>query len=193
MDRLYLLTFTVPANTPLATPVSKNWPLEDAHLKDVTILVPAGPSGLAGFRVLWANQQVIPWANNSYLISDEEVISVNCDFEMTATGLVVQGYNTDIFDHTFYFRGAIIDTPSPLTTVVTETSNALTVPADILAADFSGIDNLTSVPIDLTSTPPGVKHVPPIFIPKRIKRLHPRYVPPSKPVEKAPHEIRIKK
>ena len=142
MDRLYYESVTIPAGTPLATPVSVPWPLEDNYLKYVDIVVPSGPSGLMGFRILWASQQIIPWGNNSYLVTDNEKIHVDVDSYITVTGLVIEGYNTDIFPHTIYLRG-LIQTLSPQQILAAEeVTGSIALPASLDTGDTSGINSL---------------------------------------------------
>lgn len=112
MDRFYEQSILVPANTPIAAPVTQAWPLEETTLRKITITIPDGHNGLTGVRVLWAGQQIIPWANNSYIIANNRVIDVAFDDYITATGLVIGGFNTDVFPHTFYLEATVTDKPA---------------------------------------------------------------------------------
>jgi len=145
MDRLYYQSITVPANTPIAVPLSVPWVMEEAHLEYIDITIPDGPSGLSGFRVLWAQQQIIPWGNHSYLTPNDEKIRVNMNVDITISGLVLQAYNLTIWDHTFYFRGTITDLKLPSQPALTATSGSVSIPG-MQAGDFagSGIDTLTA-------------------------------------------------
>lgn len=171
MDRLYYETVLTPANTPLATPQNTPFPLEDAQLVRVDILVPRGPSGNLGFRFLWAQQQVIPWGNNSFLVTDNEKVPVECNFAMTATGLVIQTYNTDVFDHTIYVRALIRDFVTMAAPAATITSGSLVTPSDIVSSDAgTNIDTLTSSGVDtsnisIADIPPADTGITPDLIP----------------------------
>jgi hypothetical protein len=144
MDRLYYTSVTIPAGTLQSAPVSTPWVLEEAHLKYIDIIIPDGPGGTAGFRILWAQQQIIPWANNSYLAPNNEKIHVDTDVDITISGLVIQTYNTDTWPHTFYFRGLISDLKVPQLIDLSALSGQLTVPgSQVNAGDSTGIDTMT--------------------------------------------------
>lgn len=130
MDRLYQLTVSTPANTAIIAPQSTTWRLEDAKLISVTIIVPDGHAGLTGIRLLQAGQEIAPYSNNDWFVSNNEKIDISINEEMTATGLVVQTYNTDFFPHKFWLRALIQD----LTASGAAVGAALTAtPADILS------------------------------------------------------------
>jgi hypothetical protein len=77
---------------------------EDALLVDVEILIPRGHKGFTGIRILQSGQQIIPWANLSWLEADSynRVFEVNS--EIGANSLSVLAYNRDRFEHTFQVR-----------------------------------------------------------------------------------------
>lgn len=135
MDRLYQLTVSTPANTAILTPQSTVWRLEDAKLVSVTFLIPDGHSGLTGVRLLQAGQEIVPYSNNDWLVSNNEKIEVSVNAEMTRTGLVVQTYNTDFFPHKHYLRALI---------------------TDLQASGASAGNALTATPVETLSGPLGL-------------------------------------
>jgi hypothetical protein len=150
MDRMYYQSVTIPPNTPLATPVSQSWVLEEAHLKYIEIVIPDGPSGFAGFRILWAQQQIFPWSNLSYLTPNNEKIHMDMDVDITITGLVIEAYNTDVWPHTFYFRGVITDLSPTQAANLAAVTGSVSVPgSQVDTDDTSGIDTMTA-PFDDT-------------------------------------------
>lgn len=112
MDRLYAISVTVPANTPRAAPVDVALPLEDAQLTRFDITVPDGHNGLTGLRVLWSGQQIVPWGNNSFIVANNRTIPVAFNDYITASGVVFEAFNTDVFAHTFYIELTISDSPT---------------------------------------------------------------------------------
>lgn len=104
MKRIYQADFTVPAGTAIAAPVSQPVVLADAHLETVRFIIPDGHAGLTGLRITWAGTQIFPYNTGTWLISDDEVFDWPADQEVTANGLSLAGYNTDIFAHTFHVR-----------------------------------------------------------------------------------------
>lgn len=113
MDRIYYEVVTVPAGTLQASPFSAVIPLEDNQLVSITVVVPDGHCGLTGIRLLQSQQQVFPWANNSYIVANDERIIYDYKDEIQASGMTAEGFNTDIFDHSFYFRFTITNLPEP--------------------------------------------------------------------------------
>jgi|SRR5690349_5238491 len=118
MDRLYQTTIATPAGTSSDTPLVTNFALEDAELVSVTILIPDGHAGLTGIRVLQAGQEIIPWDNDDWLVSNNEVITIPMSSEITRTGLSIETYNQDIFPHTHWVRALITNLGSTAGTVV---------------------------------------------------------------------------
>lgn len=113
MDRLYETDVTVPASTASSSPYSVDWPLEDATLVYVNIIIPAGHSGLTGIRLTRSGTQIVPYSSNSWIISDDEKLTIGFNDEITSSGVKVVAYNSDIFAHTFYLRALIRDLPAP--------------------------------------------------------------------------------
>lgn len=111
MDRLYLFSTFTPAGTPQNAPVSTPFPLEDAVIDRVRIIIPDGHVGVTGIRLLQSQQQVVPWANNQYLVGNDRVIDIPFDNEIGASGLQAQTYNTGINDHHHYVEIVVKDLP----------------------------------------------------------------------------------
>lgn len=109
MNRLYPLTIVTPKATLQSAPLVTPWPLEDAYLTSILIQVPDGHAGLTGLRILWSGQQIVPWGNNSYIVSNNEILTIPITSYITASGLTVHTFNTDIYDHSFYLRALITD------------------------------------------------------------------------------------
>lgn len=151
MDRFYRFTVTVPSGTAIAAPAAVALPLEDATLKRIEITIPDGHNGLTGIRILWANQQIIPWGNNSWIVANGRIILISFDDEMTVTGLVAQGYNTDVFDHSFYIDVTISDLPSAQQMANNAAAGAVILPAStVTVADPLGpAALLASLPADV--------------------------------------------
>lgn len=107
MDRLYQITVTTPAGTTPDSPQTDVWTLEDSILESLTILIPDGHSGLTGIRIAQAQQEIVPWGNDDWLVSNNEIINVSVNEQITKTGLDIITYNQDVFDHKFWIRAVI--------------------------------------------------------------------------------------
>jgi len=164
MDRLYYLTVPTPAGTPASSPISTNWPLEDNELAYVDVRVPPGPSGLLYFRILYAQQQIVPWGNNSYFNPDDEIIHWQSDAAMTVTGLVIQTYNLGSYQHTIYLRALIKTMTVQEEITASEYSGSLALPTAPVSSDQSSgtlfmapIQTLTSeLPTEISPTEQGI-------------------------------------
>jgi hypothetical protein len=116
MDQLWPLTVTTPAGTLPSAPLVTPWPLADANLDYVEIIVPNGPSGQVGVAILWSGTQIIPWGNGTWIITNDEKIHIPVGSYITISGLAVQTYNEGIFPHTLYLRALVKYTTAPVVT-----------------------------------------------------------------------------
>lgn len=150
LGRLYYLVFTVPAGTPIASPFSAQWPLEDNYLIRIDARIPPGPSGSMGFRILWSQQQIVPWGNLSWLIANDESIPWESSTALTASALTVQGYNTGNFPHSVYLRALISTLPPAVQQNANEQSGSIALPASQVGALSAGVDTFTAPSGDIT-------------------------------------------
>jgi hypothetical protein len=150
LGRLYYLEVPIPAGTAITSPVSVSWPLEDNYLLRIDTRIPPGPSGQMGFRILWAEQQIVPWGNNSWLICDNESIPWMAETAITASGLVVEGYNTGSFSHTIYLRALISTLPPALASEVNTELGTVGLPASQVGPETQDVENYTSPASDET-------------------------------------------
>jgi hypothetical protein len=111
MDRLYPINTPTPPGTPIAAPIVTPFPLEDAQLEKITIIIPDGHSGLTGIRILWSGTQIVPFALNYYLTGNDRVIEVKLNSYITVNALSIETYNLDIFAHTFWIEALVTDPP----------------------------------------------------------------------------------
>lgn len=156
LGRLYYLEFTIPAATPILAPVSLPWPLEDNYLIEITSRIPPGPSGMMGFKIMWAQQQIVPWGNNSWLIANDEEIVWRSETAMTSSGLVVEGYNTGVFPHTVYLRALISTLPPAVQAAVDTATGTIALPASQVGPDTGDVNNYVApLPDDSGETDTG--------------------------------------
>jgi hypothetical protein len=188
MDRLYLLSALTPKNTPIVTPVSTPWPMEDAHLDRITVIIPDGHAGLTGIRVLWAGTQIIPFSTNVYLTGNDRVVPILFDDYITISGLVIQTYNTDIFDHTFFLEAIISDLPLPVDQPSMNKQNIAILPS-IGGTSIDGLnsDFILAVPEDALTVTGSGGIPPPIPVPHPSHKPPIIVVEPNRPVPKIKH------
>lgn len=112
MDRLYSTVVTTASGVLDSAPNDTPWPLEDALLQSIEIVIPDGHAGLTGIRILQAGAQIIPFDLYSWINGNNERIVLPFNGEMTATGLIIETYNTGTFAHSHYVRAVISDLPA---------------------------------------------------------------------------------
>lgn len=188
MDRLYLLSAFTPKNTAIVAPVSTPWPMEDAHLDRITVIIPDGHAGLTGIRVLWAGTQIIPFSTNVYLTGNDRVVPIQFDDYITVTGLVIQTYNTDIFDHTFFLEAIISDLPLPAIQPSINAQNSAILPFD-QGTVMDGLNSVSILDVPVDALPPtGSDEIPPPVPVAQPKHKSPIVVVgPNRPVPKLRH------
>lgn len=136
---LLVTSFTVPAGTTQAAPLTASVVLLDEQLVTVRVVIAPGHAGLTGLRITSGGTQVVPYVAGSWLSGDDETIDYPWDAEVTANGLALAGYNTDQWDHTFTLRWTLTDLPAAGSPVVIESPQAAAAPA---AADTAAVQDL---------------------------------------------------
>lgn len=97
-------TLTIPAGTPSTAPVVEDCSFPPRVVQAVQVIVPAGPSGLVGWRILNSGLPVIPYDSDPWIVASGEVISWPLENQITSGSWQVSGYNTGSLDHKVYFR-----------------------------------------------------------------------------------------
>lgn len=96
------ISLTVPAGTTQAAPAAKAWSLYPAFVHSFRINIPAGHNGLTGVRIVYHGTPVIPFDLQQFLIGNAGAFEVPFGDEVDQSGVSLQGFNTDIWPHTFY-------------------------------------------------------------------------------------------
>jgi hypothetical protein len=139
--RVYEGDLTVPAGTPASAPVSSVVPVVLGVLKRITLEVPPGHAGLTGWMLVIAGTPVIPYGGNRWLVADGYTDSWELDQVVNPGQVMVMGYNTDIYQHTFYARVLLEDLAPPPAIAVTSTQLGQPPP------DLAAIAQLSSAPV----------------------------------------------
>jgi len=114
-DRIEVSEIVVPAGTTIAAPQTTAVSFVDGVVERLEVVVPPGPSGLVGFRVLHSGQVVIPFSGNTWIVTDDEKLDWPLSNFPTGGKWSIRIYNTDIYSHTLFFRWHIEEIRSPLT------------------------------------------------------------------------------
>jgi len=102
---LYVATLTIPASTAESSPVSTTVELWEEVLDQIIILIPPGHYALAGLKIFYGDEQILPKPAGSWLRGDNVVIPVKMRWRMPErpTRLRLEGYNEDVkYQHSFY-------------------------------------------------------------------------------------------
>lgn len=129
-QELYAFQVTIPAGTPVSSPVVTNVTLPVRSLSALEVIVPPGPMGFMGFAVTMGGVHVLPINAGTYIVTDDEVIHWPVSDLPTSGAWQVTGYNTDVFDHTVYLRFLVdlIPTPRALSAVGSASTSSLSNP-----------------------------------------------------------------
>lgn len=114
--RTEVATITVPAGTAVAAPQTTALSLRDAIMERIEVRVPPGPSGLVGFAITHSGQQVIPFTDGQWIVTDNESIDWAVENYPTGDKWAVKAYNVDVYPHVLYFRFHLreLGTPAPV-------------------------------------------------------------------------------
>jgi hypothetical protein len=110
-QRIENFEVTIPSGTAIAAPQTTNLDFNDGIVERMEVLIPRGPSGRVGFRILHSGDAVIPYDRTKWLIADDEVIKWDLENYPTGSAWAVQAYNIGAYDHTLYFRLLVRETP----------------------------------------------------------------------------------
>ena len=110
-ERIELTDVTVPAGTLITAPVRTVPVFADGELVRIEMRWPPGPSGLVGLRIGHSGQVIIPRNVITWLITDDEVIGWDVSGFPDASKWFVDGYNSDVYDHTIQFRWLLNEVP----------------------------------------------------------------------------------
>ena len=110
-SRIEFTNVTVPAGTLITAPVRTVPTFDDGEVARIEMRWPPGPSGLVGLRIGHSNQVLIPYQVNAWLITDDEAIGWDVEGFPTARKWFIDGYNSDIYDHTIQFRWLLNEVP----------------------------------------------------------------------------------
>jgi hypothetical protein len=107
--RIEVQAVPVPAGTLLTAPQITPMTFDDGRVDTLEIVVPDGPSGLVGFQIRHSKQVIIPYDGVTFIVTNDEVIRWPMETFPEAQKWDVVIYNTDVYQHTLYFRWLITD------------------------------------------------------------------------------------
>jgi hypothetical protein len=105
--RVYEITVTVAPGVLPSTPASIPWPTEDNYVTDIEITVPSGHNGLTGIRLMKGDSQLFPWSPGTWVTENDYHRVFPVDGYMATRDLVIQMYNSGVYQHSFYLRMAV--------------------------------------------------------------------------------------
>lgn len=97
-------TCLVPAGTSPDGPAAFDVSFPPRVVDALQVIVPAGPSGLVGWRLLVGGGVIIPYLSDDWIVTAGEIIEWPLEAYPDAGSWSVQAYNTGVNDHSVYFR-----------------------------------------------------------------------------------------
>lgn len=107
--RIYSISVTVPAGTPIGAPVSVPWVTEDNTISDIELEIPPGHNGLTGIRITKGDIQLVPWSKNQWIVANDYSRVFPVGVYIPTGDLKINAYNTGSYPHTFYLRMTVTD------------------------------------------------------------------------------------
>ncbi len=101
-DRIERFEVLTPAGTTKAAPLTTSLSFSEGIVERLEVLVPPGPRGFAGFKILHSQQVIIPRTGAAWIVSDNFTHDWQLSHYPTGDKWSIQTHNTDVFDHTFY-------------------------------------------------------------------------------------------
>jgi hypothetical protein len=99
-DRIEWFAVTIPANTPVATPVTLPLVFQQGSVTEIDVKVPPGPSGNVGFFIGAGGSQYVPRTAGSYIMPNDDFFTWPMENAINSGSWSLTGYNTDIYPHT---------------------------------------------------------------------------------------------
>lgn len=104
VDEVHQFAALIPAGTAKSAPVTVTMAMPPREVSEIHVRVPPGPSGLMGFQIGMAGQQIFPRNQGQFIITDDEKIEWAVRGQNDSGAWELYGYNTDVYDHTVHVR-----------------------------------------------------------------------------------------
>jgi len=112
---------TIPAGTAKTSLYVESLPMPPREVVRIDMMIPAGSRGVMGFQIGSSGQQIIPKAQGTFIIADNETIVWDFEGQIDSGAWELFGYNTGTYDHTVYIRFLV----NPTTTTNNTTPNPI--------------------------------------------------------------------
>ena len=110
-DRIERFEIAVPAGTTKAAPLDTNLVFSEGIIEIMEVLVPPGPAGLAGFKIMHSGQVIIPRTGTNWIISNDFTHEWNLSNYPTGEKWAFRAHNTGAFPHTYYITLHVNELP----------------------------------------------------------------------------------
>jgi len=101
----YFVSMTIPADTPVTSPVKLEVTLEGEVLNEIAYLIPPGWCALAHFRLMYGEKQVYPYEPDTWVTGDDLFHRAPLRWRIPGKRdkVRLEGYNEDdTYDHAVY-------------------------------------------------------------------------------------------
>ena len=98
-DRLEWFDVTIPAGTPIATPVTIPMVFNDGEVIEIDVKVLDGPCGSVGFHINAGGSQYVPRTAGSFIRPNDDYFTWRIANAINSGSWGLTGYNLDNWDH----------------------------------------------------------------------------------------------
>lgn len=111
--RYYPFQVTVPAGTLSAAGFAVDLEIAHGIAQSCHLDIPTGHAGLTGWQLALAGTVILPFHSpDTFVVAEDTHLDFVLGIEVDVQ-LQMLGYNTDVYDHTFYFRVALATIATP--------------------------------------------------------------------------------
>lgn len=140
-DEVRRFTATIPAGTPIITPVVIDISFPPRTVRTIDWRVPPGPTGTMGWRLSMGGVQVLPTRSDQWVIEDDHADTFVVDGYPDSGAWQVTGYNTGVNPHSVYltFHLDLITTVKPVRALINPVALMPVPDASALVRPSSGL------------------------------------------------------
>jgi hypothetical protein len=184
--QLWTEQVTIQPGTPQSAPQVNNLTLPVGVVDRIVVMIPPGPLGAMGWALGAAGQPVIPYAPNTFIVADHEVVDVSLEQVIDSGAWQVFGYNNGVYPHTLYMRFyitnlGIAEVPAAITPVAASGGGQLGGTLDLggTGLTLSGFSAPPTLTLPTEQPPPAITVPPPSTLPATTIPPAPAIAPPA--------------
>lgn len=120
-SRLEWFDVTIPANTPVAAPVTVNTSFQQGEVTRIQLVVPPGPAGTVGIQIWSGGGQFWPNTAGNFMVLDNTEPYWDVENAPNNGNWAIHGYNTDIYPHLIQVGFSVVENGAGAASLPTQT------------------------------------------------------------------------